>query len=550
MTRCRHGLLGLSALLAVAVGLTGPARAVTVHFFSDDPIAVDPENQDAAGVAPRDLSQEYDLIENSFQSPGDHRDVRALNVNTIDEVPNSSWYTDRLGSASAMSVDEIVNGAFRHPGPADGTWTIVAGKSEGISPGMAARDATGTLYFVKFDPPSNPEMATGAEAVSTRFIHAFGYNTPENHIAHLRRENLVIGDGARVRDEYGRRRLMTTSDLDVLLAKAARGSDGRYRMVASRGLDGTDLGPFKYYGTRLDDPNDIFPHEHRRELRGLRIFCAWLNHDDSRAINTRDFLVEDHGRRLVRHHLLDFGSTLGSGSTQAQGARAGNEYIWEGRPTLLTILTFGFYVRPWIKVKYPDLPSIGRFEGTFFEPDKWKPEYPNTAFENARPDDQFWAARRVMSLTDEAIRAVVKTGQYSDPEAESYLAQTLITRRDKIGQLWLNAVLPLVDCELAASGVLTCRNLAVEKEVAQPPDEYQIQWYRFDNHVDNAQPVGPKEVSTAPVFKAPLTLQDPSEFVMAEIRGAHKQHAGWATPMKVYFRRSSEGWRPVGTDRM
>jgi hypothetical protein len=282
-------------------------------------------------------------------------------------------------------------------------------------------------------------------------FYALGYHTAENHIAYLRREDLVIGEGTRIRDDYGRRRLMTPSDLDVLLGKAARGPDGRYRIIASRGLEGTDLGPFKYYGTRLDDPNDILPHEHRRELRGLRVFCAWLNHDDSRSINTRDFLVEDQGRRIVRHYLLDFGSTLESGSTQARRPRAGNEYIWEGRPTLLSMLTFGFYVRPWIEVKYPDLPSIGRFEATFFEPEKWKPEYPNPAFDNARPDDQFWAARRVMSITDVAIPAVVKAGQYSDKEAESYLAQTLITRRDKIGQLWLNVVLPLVDCQLAAA---------------------------------------------------------------------------------------------------
>jgi hypothetical protein len=538
----------LMGLMALALWLLVPVRAATPRFFPDDPVAVDPETQDAAGVQPRNLSQEYDFIENTFKTPGDDTKDRAANVNTIDEVPDSSWYTNRLGGT--ISVDEIVRGPFRNPAPVEGQWTIIAGKSEGISPGMTARDASGTVYFIKFDPPTNPEMATGAEAVATRMFYALGYHTAENHLAYLRREDLVIAEGTRVRDDYGRRRLMTPSDLDVLLGKAARAPDGRYRVIASRALQGTDLGPFKYYGTRQDDPNDIFAHEHRRELRGLLVFCAWLNHDDSRSVNTRDFLVEEKGRRSVRHYLLDFGSTLGSGSTQAQRPRAGNEYLWEGRPTLLTMLTFGFYVRPWIKVKYPDLPSIGRFEATFFEPDKWKPEYPNAAFENARPDDQFWAARRVMSITDEAIRAVVKTGQYSSPDAEAYLAQTLITRRDKIGQLWLNVVLPLVDCGLARDGALTCTNVAVEKGVADPADDYRIRWHRFDNQAGTAERVGDEVIAREPHFNAPPELLKTGEFVMAEIRATHKRHAGWQVPTKLYFRRIQDGWRLVGIDRM
>ena len=75
--------------------------------------------------------------------------------------------------------------------------------------------------------------------------------------------------------------------------------------VASKGISGKDVGPFKYFGTRPDDPNDIHPHEHRRELRAMRVFGAWLNHDDSRAINTRDFLQEVGSRfderKTLRH---------------------------------------------------------------------------------------------------------------------------------------------------------------------------------------------------------------------------------------------------------
>jgi hypothetical protein len=239
---------------------------------------------------------------------------------------------------------------------------------EGISPGFTIRDATGQLYFIKFDPPSNPEMASGAEVICTKLFYAFGYHVPENYIALVRREDLVIGEAARIDDESGRRRRMEPRDLDALLKKAARQPDGSYRALASKALEGKPVGPFRYHRTRPDDPNDIFPHEHRRELRGLLVFSAWLNHDDSRSINSLDTLVRDGSRTIVRHHLLDFGSTLGSGSVQAQSTRAGNEFIWDSRPTFITMLTLGLYVRPWIKVDYPDLPPSDGSSPTTFSP--------------------------------------------------------------------------------------------------------------------------------------------------------------------------------------
>ncbi len=342
---------------------------------------------------------------------------------------------------------------------------------------------------------------------------------------------------------------MTAADVDALLDRVARRPDGGYRILASKGITGTDMGAFRYYGTRSDDPNDIHPHEHRRELRGLRVSAAWLNHDDSRAINTRDFLQDAGGRRLLRHYLIDFGSTLGSGSTQAQGIRAGNEYIWEARPTLVTMLTLGFYVRPWIKVSYPDLPAVGRFEANYFRPERWKPEYPNPAFENARPDDLYWGARHVMAMTDDAILAVVKTAEYSDPEATAYLTQSLITRRDKIGQLWLNAVLPVEDFALSPSGTFSFTNIAIDTKVATRGEAYTIEWARFDNATGTATPVGTPQSTEGLTTDAPAGALD-GEFVQVRVTSKHSTHSGWSLPCRVTFRKGSAGWKLVGVERM
>jgi len=142
------------------------------------------------------------------------------------------------------------------------------------------------------------------------------------------------------------------------------------------------------------DPNDIYPHETRRELRGLHVFCAWLNHDDSRAINNLDMIVEEAGSKFVRHHLIDFGSTLGSGSVTIQAMRPGNEYLIEPESIVKGIVSFGLWIRPWEKIKYSDYPSIGRIEGDSFDPVKWKSEYPNPAFQNCDAEDAFWAAKQ------------------------------------------------------------------------------------------------------------------------------------------------------------
>jgi len=525
-----------------AGGADGP------KFYRDDPIARDPETQDASGVREAEVSELYDFAENSFLGAGEKADKRAMNVNTIDEVPDSSWFTNRIGR-EPWSIERIVKGPDTTTGPA-GRWTIISGKLEGRSPGFTIRDQGGQLYFIKFDPPANPQMASAAEVISTKFFYALGYHVPENYLGTITRGDLVIGEGALVDDENGRRRQMDSRDLDALLKRVAGNADGSYRALASKALDGKPVGPFRYYGTRPDDPNDIFPHEHRRELRGLRAFCAWLNHDDSRSINTLDTLVSAGGRTIVRHNLLDFGSTLGSGTLQAQSTRAGNEFLWESRPTFITMLTFGFYVRPWIKVDYPEIPSLGRIESAHFSPDDWKPEYPNTAFANARPEDLFWAARILSRVPDDRVRAVVETAHYSDPNATEYLTRVLIERKHKVLKSWLNATNPIVSPALSAAGELTFENASHKAGVGAAAQRYTIQWSQFDNPTNTHKDMGAEQTITDTRAQAPAALLAGSpEYVAALVRAFHPDHPAWSHPLMIYFRKAGDGWSLVGLER-
>jgi len=233
---------------------------------------------------------------------------------------------------------------------------------------------------------------------------------------------------------------MNEDDLQQILVRIPQTANGLIRAVASKYLPGKPLGPFRYMGIRKDDYNDVIPHEHRRELRGLRVIAAWLNHYDTKANNSLD-MYTDAG--YVKHYLIDFGSTLGSEGDQPLPPEVGHEGPGDLVPIMATIFTLGIYKRQWERQAEIENSSIGYYTAKYFHPKYYKFILPNPAFMNATRRDFFWGAKIVMSFTDAQIRTAVQQAHYSDPEAAEYLVRTIIARRDIIGRYWLNEVCPL-----------------------------------------------------------------------------------------------------------
>jgi hypothetical protein len=531
----------------MAAGIVVPAAGPT--FYPDDPLAREPETQDASGVQPWENILSYDLLLNLFAQPGDVRDVRALNVNTADEVPDSNWFVNRI-LARPLSDAELFRGPSTGPPPAPGRMVVVRAKPAGISPGFVLRDAAGTTWFVQFDGRGYPEAATGAFMVANRIFHALGYYQVEAYLAELRPEDLDIGPRAEVETPSGAIRRIDRDDLQRVFDRAARQPNGAYRMLASRAVPGTVLGGFRYHGTRPDDPNDVVPHEHRRELRALHVFGGWTNLVDMKAGNTLDTLIELDGRSVVRHYLQDVGSTFGTGALGPREWDEGYEYLYESSATWKRLATFGFYIRPWQRIPYHEHRAIGRFEGDRFDPEAWRPRVPTTALRNARADDKFWAARRVMAFTDEMIRTVVKAGAYSDPEAERLLADVLIKRRDAIGRAYYTAISPLVGFALDDSGSLTFVNEAVQHGIIVPGDEpaYAAEWFRFDNATGATTPLGSSRAAASARLEAPAPLA--GDFVKVSVRAVEAPYQRWQQPVDVYFRRARGDWQLVGVERL
>jgi hypothetical protein len=525
--------MGLLFLLLLA-----PGEPRAQKFLSDDPLSAEPRSAPVEKVASTALGETSDFIQHSLHKIGERhttdRLIRAQGTNTLDEVPNSAWYTNRH-YRQPMSLAELTRGPDRDGPPAkDGLWKVVAAKTEGISLGFTIEDARGRKYLLKFDPHGNPEMATAADVITTKFFYALGYNVPENYIVYFEREQLTT-----VEPEDSEEPSVTESQIAHILKRVPHDDVRGYRAMASRFVSGEIIGPFQYHGTRQDDPNDIVPHEHRRELRGLSVFAAWLNHTDAKSLNTLDTVVEEDGIRYVKHYLVDFGSALGSGADEAKRAWVGHQYAVEWKPGAVQAATLGLYVPEWARADYPKLPSVGRLEWEVFEPEKWKSNYPVPAFENRLPDDAFWAAKQVMAFTDKQIRAIVKTGEYSDPNAEQWVADSLIARRDKIARAYFSTVLPL-DSFAIEDGRLVFEDLG-EKYDLLPRRTYAVAWSAFDNHSETKQALAGETSFALPRW---LTETAKDVYATAEIRGDSPGQT-----ITVYLRKRSGSIDVVGVER-
>lgn len=382
---------------------------------------------------------------------------RSRNVNAFDEVPDSTFFTNRHGRES-MSEEALKQGPARDNGPdPGGEWVITKGKFEGLTPGFFIRDAQGGRYLLKFDPIDNLELNTGAEAVTSRFYHAIGYPVPSYTVVSFKKEKLTIDPQATVYDESGFRKKLTLERFDEFLLFIPETDDGKYRASASRILEGEILGPMKFQGRRQDDPEDSINHEDRREIRALQVFASWLNNNDMRESNSLDVVQERDGERKIWHYLIDFGSSLGAAAGGPKSPMFGHELMLDYGETLKAILSLGFWKKPWQKRwdeagrEVPN-PSTGYFDNRYFDPARFRTQLPYFPFKDLTRSDGFWAAKLLMRFTEEEIKAIVSTGEFSDKKAEEALAQTLIERRDLIGRYWFKQANPLDEFRLFNEG--------------------------------------------------------------------------------------------------
>src|SRR4051794_18028255 len=99
MTMTPHRFTAAAVALSLAAGAsTLTLSAQQPKFLGDDPIWVERDTVSVERMKPLEPSLfvdlTYNLIANRKAQPGG----RAGNINSVDEVPDSSWFTNRLGT--------------------------------------------------------------------------------------------------------------------------------------------------------------------------------------------------------------------------------------------------------------------------------------------------------------------------------------------------------------------------------------------------------------------------------------------------------------------
>src|SRR5206468_2235318 len=163
--------------------------------------------------------------------------------------------------------------------------------------------------------------------------------------------------------------------------------------------------------------------------------------------------------------------------------------------------------------------SIGRLprDNTRFNPEVWKPRVPNQAFLRARADDKFWAARKLVALTDDLLRAAVRTGEFGDPQSEAFLVKALGERRDAIARAYLPAINPITNPVLDERGILTFQNAAVDAGYAKPPQTYRAIWSIFDNATGASRRIGETSAPAARLEPPPDFPRASNVFIRVEL---------------------------------
>lgn len=544
--------LRLCRLVLMLAVVTAPATLVAQapKFYPDDPLTREPPPYPTNAPEARALSEILELVGSTLGRPGERHPqngvIPAGGVNTLGEVLDGPWFENRHATRR-LSREALIRGPRTGGQPMnEGPWQVLAVKPFGFRPGILMSDARKQRYLLLFDDPGSPEVATGAQVVSSHILHAVGYHVPECHIVTFPREKLVLAEGAEIVSSAGNTRALTDEDIDAFLNQVARIGPRRYRAVAIHASPADAariLGPYQMFSTRSDDPNDVVPHEHRRDLRGLFVIASWINLATTRAISTMDVLIEDGVTPPhIRHYLLELWSSLGGSDLKGpRRAWDGNDPMFDAGAAFRHVVAFGVWSPAWMRARYPRIRGVGQFESETFDPRRWATIERLAPFENRLPDDEFWGAKQVAAFTDDDIRALVTTGEYTDPAAAEWIARTLIERRDRIGRYYFANVLPL-DGFRIENGHLKFDDLGERYDATRTAQTYTTRWLRLVNDSGALVPL-----EAADSLKVPSEVARDQDSYYAV--GIQRPGEDPEREVTVYVRARNGDHRVVGVER-
>jgi hypothetical protein len=449
----------------------------------------DPKDPDHVSCAPTiyDAPTYWDGADNMFFRPlsemvGIATSGESVNVNSVDEVPDSSWFTNRLGirpvGLDELRLNECKPEVLLDPDHApDGSWLIDQGKTSGSTPGFRMSVPGRGKYLVKVEATGLPERQVAATVIGEAVYYATGYNATCEQALFVRPSIFRLKPGLRAAhgnfgDEYD----FDQKAVDDLFAKSNK-HGGLLRISASAWVPGYVTQQFRYEGTRGDDPNDVVPHQNRRELRASRLISAWLDHFDAREGNSLDTWVTDvqggppdaSPGHLV-HIMMGTSAALGSSwDWDPITRRLGYSYVVDWGDMATDFATLGAATRVWETTqRAPGHEMFGYFNVQAFDPEQWKNEYPNAAFSRMTERDAAWMARILARFTPEMVRALAEMAKLADPVNTDYLESVLKGRLSKILERYLTRISPIAGVRVEGRSALCGLDLAEWRGLRDP----------------------------------------------------------------------------------
>ena len=482
----------------------------------------------------------------------------AANANSLDEVADSSWFDNRVG-VTPLTTEQRTLGACKSEDllpdeVADGAWTVDHGKDNGSTLGFRITVPGKGIYMLKADDTGIPERASAASVVGAALYNAAGFSTTCEQVVVIRRAQLTLVPGLTTISNAGITIPFDAAALDKVLASSTQ-IGPRTRMQASKWLPGLTIGPFRYVGMRDDDPNDVIPHEDRRELRGSRLLAAWMNHWDAREQNSMDVWFATDAKKTrsspgyVRHFILDTSDVVGGGmDTPAETARLGTAYLVSLSDVLLDFVTLGAIDRPWDRAHpNPRRVKFGLFSVDDFDPEKWKGFYPNPAMLRMTERDGAWMARIIARFTADDLLAIATMGRFADPHDAAYLAKVLIERQHVIVARYLTRLSPLADVHAVGDQLCAIDLARSSGALAADRFHYRIVERSAGQRIELPATVGADGlVCMQPVSLARADLADNAR----ERRVVFEVTNGAAGPLEIHaFDLGTRGMFVVGLER-
>lgn len=413
-TRSTHLIPLLLALGAIpACAAVRPARfadAPAIEEVADDaPIALPRRREPLSEVV---LSEAY-LRRPLVDALDPARIPDAGDVNALDEVPRSTWF-----SPSASAAVE---------GPPQLPLRVLADAPATSPSALPVLDARGRRFELLRDPADRPQMRTAASVVASRLVRALGYFVAESSVIDLSDADLVAKDAA------------ASDRARAFLEAGPPAVEGRRRAAATRWPPGVDLGPTPSAEQRGDDPNDRVAHPDRRTLRALKAVFAWLGVTRVTPGVLRDVYAGPSGRGHVVHYLASLDGALGADAVvrPTDDAEAPDQSAW------ITLGSLGL-IAPRLKPTQTRWRSIGEYEPRVTWRD-FTTSPPLEPLDRTLSADAYWAAKRIAGVQPAQIAAALDAAKLGDASARARLSEVLLARQRRVIAWGFAAVTP---CEL------------------------------------------------------------------------------------------------------